>query len=166
VSVELNPALLPPGQASTPVGSPQTSGRAPAPRRAADTGSSSGPSFADVLEEATSAAEAPAAGAAGQSRAGASPGAGTTAGGAEPLRFSKHALERVQRRGIALDRTTVGRLQEGVGRAAGKGSRDSLVLVDGTAFVVSVPNRTVITAVGSEHMREHIFTNIDSAVIA
>jgi flagellar operon protein len=53
-----------------------------------------------------------------------------------------------------------------VGRAAGKGSRDSLVLVDGTAFVVSVPNRTVITAVGSEHMREHIFTNIDSAVIA
>lgn len=167
MSVELNPALLPPGQASTPVGSPQTSGRAPATRRAADTGSSSGPSFADVLEQATSATGAPGAGAAGPSRAGASPGAGTTgAGGAEPLRFSKHALERVQRRGIALDRTTVGRLQEGVGRAAGKGSRDSLVLVDGTAFVVSVPSRTVITAVGSEHMREHIFTNIDSAVIA
>jgi flagellar operon protein len=177
VSVELNPALLPPGQASTPVGSPQTSGRAPATRRAADTGSSPGPSFADVLEQATGAAGAPGAGATGPSRAGASttgaggteasPGAGTTgAGGAEPLRFSKHALERVQRRGIALDHTTVGRLQEGVGRAAGKGSRDSLVLVDGTAFVVSVPSRTVITAVGSEHMREHIFTNIDSAVIA
>ena len=98
---------------------------------------------------------------------------GTAAGAAtssqragEPLRFSKHALERVQRRGIALDPSTLGRLHEGVGRAAGKGSRDSLVLVDGTAFVVSVPNRTVITAVGSEHMREHIFTNIDSAVIA
>jgi flagellar operon protein len=72
----------------------------------------------------------------------------------------------VQRRGITLDPTTLGRLREGVGRAAGKGSRDSLVLVDGTAFVVSVPNRTVITAVGSEHMREHVFTNIDSAVIA
>ena len=39
-------------------------------------------------------------------------------------------------------------------------------MVDGTAFVVSVPNRTVITAVGSEHMREHVFTNVDSAVIA
>ena len=88
------------------------------------------------------------------------------AGGSEPLRFSKHALERVQRRGIALDPTTLGRLQDGVGRAAGKGSRDSIVLVDGTAFVVSVNNRTVITAVGSEHMREHVFTNIDSAVIA
>jgi flagellar operon protein len=133
VSVELNPALLPPGVLR---GSPSTTA---ANKPTVDAGGTSGPSFADVLEQAA---------------------------GPESLHFSKHALERVQRRGIALDPTTVGRLQEGVGRAAGKGSRDSLVLVDGTAFVVSVPNRTVITAVGSEHMREHIFTNIDSAVIA
>jgi flagellar operon protein len=99
------------------------------------------------------------------SRNGATPGASGPAG-AEPLRFSKHAVERVRRRGIELGPATLGRLQEGVGRAAGKGSRDSIVLVDGTAFVVSVPNRTVITAVGSEHMRDHVFTNIDSAVIA
>jgi flagellar operon protein len=72
----------------------------------------------------------------------------------------------VQRRGIELDATTLGRLSEGVGRAARKGSRDSLVLVDGTAFVVSVSNRTVVTAVGSEHMKDNVFTNIDSAVIA
>ncbi len=85
---------------------------------------------------------------------------------AEPLQFSRHALARVQRRGIELDATTLGRLSEGVGRAASKGSRDSLVLVDGTAFVVSVSNRTVITAVGSEHMKDNVFTNIDSAVIA
>jgi flagellar operon protein len=104
---------------------------------------STGPSFADVLKDANGPAT-----------------------GSAPLHFSKHALQRVQRRGIALDPTTLGRLQEGVGRAAGKGSRDSIVLVDGTAFVVSVDNRTVITAVGSEHMREHVFTNIDSAVIA
>jgi flagellar operon protein len=141
VSVEFNPALLPGGPASipasAPVRSPQTG---PATdRRVTDAGNPSRPSFADVLKETS---------------------------GQEPLHFSKHALERVQRRGIALDPTTLGRLHEGVGRAAGKGSRDSLVLVDGTAFVVSVPNRTVITAVGSEHMREHTFTNIDSAVIA
>lgn len=86
--------------------------------------------------------------------------------GADALRFSKHALERVQRRGIPLDASTLGRLQSGVERIAAKGSRDSLVLVDGTAFVVSVPNRTVITAVGAEHMREQVFTNIDSAAIA
>lgn len=86
--------------------------------------------------------------------------------GAEALRFSKHAMERVQRRRIPLDAATLDRLQSGVGRIAAKGARDSLVLVDGTAFVVSVNNRTVITAVGAEQMREHVFTNIDSAVIA
>ncbi len=86
--------------------------------------------------------------------------------GATPLQFSKHALDRVQRRGIELDGGTLQRLNEGVTRAAGKGSRDSLVLVDGTAFVVSVRNHTVITAVGSEHMKDNVFTNIDSAVIA
>ena len=63
-------------------------------------------------------------------------------------------------------RETLVRLQEGVSRAAGKGARESVVLVDGTAFVVSVKNRTVITAVDPGHMRDHVFTNIDSAVIA
>ena len=85
---------------------------------------------------------------------------------AEGVSFSKHALARVQRRGIELGAGTLGRLSAGVDRAASKGSRDSLVLVDGTAFVVSVNNRTVITAVGSEHMKDSVFTNIDSAVIA
>jgi flagellar operon protein len=134
VSVELNPALLPPGAVgpAQPAGSPaRASGSAP-----------TGPAFADVLKDASATS------------------------GATPLRFSKHALERAQRRGIPLDPSTLGRLQEGVGRIADKGSRDSLVLVDGNAFVVSVPNRTVITAVGSAQMREHVFTNIDSAVIA
>ncbi len=108
-------------------------------RRSAALAQPSGPSFAETLKAAD---------------------------GAQPLQFSRHALARVQRRGIELDQTTLGRLSEGVGRAAGKGSRDSLVLVDGTAFVVSVSNRTVITAVGSEHMKDNVFTNIDSAVIA
>lgn len=80
--------------------------------------------------------------------------------------FSRHALERVTRRGIQLDQSTLQRLGGGVSRAAAKGSRAAVVFVDNTAFVVSVPNNTVVTAVGSEHMREHVFTNIDSAVIA
>ena len=82
------------------------------------------------------------------------------------LRFSGHALQRLERRGIQVGPETLQRLESGVARAAGKGSRESVVLVDGTAYVVSVRNRTVITAVGPEHMREHVFTNIDSAVIA
>ncbi|HEY1597308.1 MAG TPA: TIGR02530 family flagellar biosynthesis protein [Thermoleophilaceae bacterium] len=82
------------------------------------------------------------------------------------LQFSQHALQRIERRGIDLSDGTLQRLQAGTDRAASKGSRDSVVFVDNTAFVVSVRNKTVITAVDREHMREHVFTNIDSAVIA
>jgi len=84
----------------------------------------------------------------------------------KPVQFSGHALQRIERRGIPLDDGAVTRLAGGVDRAAAKGSRSSLVLVDETAFVVSIPNRTVVTAVDREHMREQVFTNIDSAVIA
>jgi flagellar operon protein len=86
--------------------------------------------------------------------------------GVQAPTFSRHALDRVSRRGIQLDQSTLQRLAGGVSRAATKGSRAAVVFVDNTAFVVSVPNNTVVTAVGSEHMREHVFTNIDSAVIA
>ena len=85
---------------------------------------------------------------------------------ATPVKFSAHALQRVQRRGIDVSPATLGRLNDGVQRAAGKGARASVVLVDATAFVVSVPNRTVITAVDRDHMKQQVFTNIDSAVIA
>lgn len=84
----------------------------------------------------------------------------------QPLKFSAHALQRLEKRGIALDDSALARLSDGVQRAAAKGARSSLVVLDDTAFVVAVPNRTVITAVDREHMREQVFTNIDSAVIA
>jgi flagellar operon protein len=82
------------------------------------------------------------------------------------VQFSGHALQRIERRGIDLGPQTLMRLHEGVARAEGKGARESVVFVDGTAFVVSVRNKTVITAVDPGHMRDHVFTNIDSAVIA
>jgi flagellar operon protein len=84
----------------------------------------------------------------------------------QPLRWSAHALQRIERRSIDVNGAVGERLEAGVQRAAAKGARDSLVLVDETAFVVSVRNRTVITAVDREHMKEQVFTNIDSAVIA
>ena len=84
----------------------------------------------------------------------------------QPVTFSSHALQRVERRGIDVSPATLGRLNDGVDRAAGKGARASVVFVDATAFVVSIPNRTVITAVDRDHMKQQVFTNIDSAVIA
>jgi flagellar operon protein len=82
------------------------------------------------------------------------------------VQFSNHAVQRLQRRGIEVEPGTLQRLDEGVDRAARKGARDAVVFVEGTAFVVSVRNKTVITAVDRDHMRDHVFTNIDSAVIA
>jgi flagellar operon protein len=82
------------------------------------------------------------------------------------VQFSNHAVQRLQRRGIEVAPGTLQRLDEGVDRAARKGARDAVVFVEGTAFVVSVRNKTVITAVDRDHMRDHVFTNIDSAVIA
>jgi flagellar operon protein len=167
VSVQLNPALLPPGATgptSKPASAPPRTATGPTTPARAATGPATpaGPSFADVLKDASgTTASTAVTGSADAAAAATTPAASTNA-----LHFSKHAIERAQRRGIPLDAATLGRLQEGVGRIAGKGARDSLVLVDGNAFVVSVPNRTVITAVGSQHMREHVFTNIDSAVIA
>jgi flagellar operon protein len=85
---------------------------------------------------------------------------------ASGVQFSGHALARLQRRGIDVGPATLQRLDNGVDRAAAKGSRSSVVFVDSTAFVVSVANKTVITAVDRDHMRDHVFTNVDSAVIA
>jgi flagellar operon protein len=82
------------------------------------------------------------------------------------LRWSAHAQARLQQRGISLDDSQLARLDAAVDRLAAKGSRDSLVLLDQAAMVVSVKNRTVITALGRDQARDNVFTNIDSAVIA
>ncbi len=81
------------------------------------------------------------------------------------LKVSGHAQTRLQSRNIELDQAQWNRVLEGVDRAAAKGAKDSLVFVDNAALVVSIKNRTVITAVDQQHLKENVFTNIDSAVI-
>lgn len=80
--------------------------------------------------------------------------------------FSKHAVKRIESRNIEiLDGDKLERLNKGIEIAAEKGSSETLVLVDSTAFVVSVKNQTVITTMSSEDLKGNIFTNIDSTVI-
>lgn len=81
------------------------------------------------------------------------------------LVFSKHAMNRLQERNIDLTKEQMNRLQEGTEKANKKGINESLVMVDDLAFIVSVKNRTVITAVDQMESKENIFTNIDGAVI-
>lgn len=82
------------------------------------------------------------------------------------IRFSQHALERLQNRNIKMDDAQMEKLQQAVDKAEKKGARESLVLFDNDlALVVSVKNRMVITAMDGASMKENVFTNIDSAVI-
>lgn len=84
------------------------------------------------------------------------------------VEFSRHALDRLEQRNIDLSEgNRLERLNKAVELAQTKGSNDSLVILDQTAFVVSVKNNTVITAMASEDFDSQgtIFTNIDSTVI-
>jgi len=81
------------------------------------------------------------------------------------LKFSAHAKERLQLRNINLSAGDLDRLSTAVDKAAAKGARESLLVMNDVAMIVSVTNRTVITALTGSSMRENVFTNIDSAVI-
>jgi flagellar operon protein len=82
------------------------------------------------------------------------------------ITWSAHAAARLRQRGIELTPDQTQRLETAVDKAAAKGAKDALVLLDDNAMVVSVTNRTVITALGTHQAKENVFTNIDSAVIA
>ncbi len=84
---------------------------------------------------------------------------------AAPVALSAHAQLRLQQRQITLTPPQLQRLQQAVDRAAAKGARESLILVDDLAFVTSIRNRTVVTVMQREEAKQNIFTNIDSALI-
>lgn len=81
------------------------------------------------------------------------------------LKFSKHAAMRLNDRHINLSEEQSERLENGVSRANEKGIQESLVILDSLAFIVNVPNRTVVTAMEQGESSNQIFTNIDGAII-
>lgn len=81
------------------------------------------------------------------------------------VKFSKHAANRLIDRKIELTKEQVERLNMGAAKAEAKGINESLVIVDSLAFIVNVPNQTVITAMEQTETNENVFTNIDGAVI-
>jgi flagellar operon protein len=83
----------------------------------------------------------------------------------EQLQFSNHALQRLEKRGITLNQEELTKLAGAVEKAGQKGARESLILMNNVAYIVSVPNKKVITAVDSHSMQDNVFTNIDSAII-
>lgn len=85
--------------------------------------------------------------------------------GSKELSFSAHAMNRLEQRNINLNESDKNRLEDAVNKIAQKGGKDSLIMMDNVAYVVNIPNRTVITAMDQNYMKENIFTQIDSAMI-
>jgi flagellar operon protein len=83
----------------------------------------------------------------------------------QPLKFSAHAQQRLASRNIALSSDDVAKMNAMADKAAAKGAKQSLFMMRDVAMVVSITNRTVITAVDQSSMKENVFTNIDSAAI-
>jgi flagellar operon protein len=83
----------------------------------------------------------------------------------QPLKFSAHAQQRLESRNIRLTTDDVAKMNAMADKAAAKGAKQSLFMMRDVAMVVSITNRTVITAVDQSSMKENVFTNIDSAAI-
>lgn len=85
---------------------------------------------------------------------------------ASGVEFSRHALDRLIDRNIDLSEgNKLERLNKAVEAAQEKGANDTLVLIDSTAFLVSVKNNKVITTLSADDLQGNVFTNIDSTVI-
>lgn len=102
------------------------------------------------------------------------PGAGPTPDGKtfaetlsrETLKVSSHAQKRLNASQVTLTDSHMSRLDGAVARADQKGANQSVIMLDNLALVVSVKNRVVITAIDDSRMKDAVFTNIDSVVIA
>lgn len=96
-----------------------------------------GPSFADLLDRA---AQAP------------------------RLTLSAHATQRIAERGIDLSEAARHRIEAALDTLHDKGARDAVLVSQDAAFVVNVPNRTVVTALAPDEMADRVVTQIDSAL--
>ena len=83
----------------------------------------------------------------------------------EGVKFSKHAKERMDSRNIKLNDEDIKKLEEAIGKAEKKGVKEALILMDNKAFIANVKNKTIITTVAQEQLKDNLFTNIDGAII-
>lgn len=79
--------------------------------------------------------------------------------------FSKHALQRLEKRNINLSKEDLDQISNAVNKAKNKGVNEALIILRDNAFITSIKNNTVITATTGEDLKENVFTNIDGAVI-
>jgi flagellar operon protein len=81
------------------------------------------------------------------------------------VKFSQHAQQRLQTRNIQLSSQELQKINAGLEKVAQKGAKESLFVIGDLALVVNVANKTVITALDGKNMKDHVVTNLDSAII-
>lgn len=87
------------------------------------------------------------------------------AAGPPRLTISAHAAQRVGERSIDLSEPVQQRIAEALDTLDAKGARDALLIGSEAAFVVSVSNRTLVTALARDEMQDRAVTQIDSAFV-
>ena len=81
----------------------------------------------------------------------------------DEVSFSAHALSRLEQRNIIVNDQIKAQLENAIDKIALKGGKESLIMLDEVAYLVSIPNKKVITAL--EASDSNVFTNIDSALL-
>ncbi|QTL98755.1 flagellar protein [Iocasia frigidifontis] len=80
------------------------------------------------------------------------------------LKFSKNALHSLSISDSGLSVRDLQQLQLGFEKAANKGSEVSLIIVNNIAYIVSIKNSTVITALSDYGTKKKVVNEIDSIV--
>lgn len=81
------------------------------------------------------------------------------------LTISKHARQRLEQRGININEVRWQQIGEKVKEAKKMGVKESLVLLENAALIVSTKNETVITAMDRKEATTQIFTNINGTIL-
>lgn len=81
------------------------------------------------------------------------------------IRLSAHAVQRLEERKISLTAQEQADLSQAINRLNEKGARNALIVRQDAAFVVNVPNRTMVTAISQQELQQRVFTQIDSTML-
>ena len=79
------------------------------------------------------------------------------------VKISAHAEQRMLERDIKLQESDMNLIKDAMNSLEKKGAKESLMLYKDMAFIASVNNRTIITAL--QYSELDIVTNIDSTII-
>ena len=81
------------------------------------------------------------------------------------VRIASEVQEALYMRGIPLGQVELDQIGVGMDPLAKGGGKTGLLMARYAAFVVDVPQRTVTKALSPSELKNHVFTQIDSALI-